>query len=436
MAGPDDKKRKRAAEGVDAPNKKASSAAINVRFPAPRDELYPVVAAAPGLNVPSAPFKPFVKANSTKKDSDSPAPSTHSLLLHSSSHARLDFTAQQQSTSDLTHYVAVYDPQSSSLQVLPAHSVTLRTNLRAEAQEVAAQNAVRTFAQQREDLGQAFGTKKAKKALASKVENAITSNADRNRVGGKLDNVESAVMDSVKEASDAMPAKQAQQEEILASKPIPKPNLNATEAENVYPIGTLVPVADMKALTVKEWQDTVAAGEDVKLTSRFVAHRIAAIATRDDVQRLKALKYLMLLIEFNLALKQGRGGKKVPPRDQLRQKLAEWPETLIESVRRKFSDNNELNKWHMDNLITHMAAISLFIDGYKTDTHDLREDLRLENKQMSQYFMELGCKVNNPTEKEQADFKIPNKAVAAQRRVAKLKIPLDFPKVRMMPRRR
>jgi hypothetical protein len=53
---------------------------------------------------------------------------------------------------------------------------------------------------------------------------------------------------------------------------------------------------------------------------------------------------------------------------------------------------------------------------------------------MSQYFMELGCKVNNPTEKEQADFKIPNKAVAAQRRVAKLKIPLDFPKVRMMPR--
>jgi len=282
--------------------------------------------------------------------------------------------------------VAVFDPQSPSLQVLPAHSVTLRTNLRAEAQEVAAQNAVRTFAQQREDLGQAFGTKKAKKALASKVENAITSNADRNRVGGKLDNVESAVMDSVKEASDAMPAKQAQQEEILASKPIPKPNLNATEAENVYPIGMLVPAADMKALTVKEWQDTVAAGEDVKLTSRFVAHRVAAIATRDDVQRLKALKYLMLLIEFNLALKQGRGGKKVPPRDQLRAKLVDWPETLIESVRRRFSDNNELNKWHMDNLITHMAAISLFIDGYKTDTHDLREDLRLENKQYVPFF--------------------------------------------------
>ncbi|KAI4797255.1 RNA polymerase I associated factor, A49-like protein [Aureobasidium sp. EXF-8845] len=435
MAAHDDKKRKRAAEGADGPNKKASSAAITVRFPASRDELHPVIAAAPGLNVPAAPFKPFVKVTNSKKEGVSPAPSTHSLLLHSTSHARLDFTAQQQSSQDIAHYVAVYDPQSSSLQVIPAHPVTLRTTLRAEAQEVAAQKAARTYAQQREDLGQAFGTKKAKKALASKVENAITTNADRNRVGGKLDNVESAVMDSVKEASDAMPAKQAQQEEILASKPIPKPNLNATEAENVYPIGMLIPATDMRNLTVKEWQD--ANGEDLKLSSRFVAHRVNPIAVRDDVQRLKALKYLMLLIEFNLALKPaGKAGKKVPQKDQLRSKLEEWPETLIESVRRRFSDNNELNKWHMDNLITHMAAISLFIDGYKTDTHDLREDLRLENKQMSQYFMELGCKVNNPTEKEQADFKIPNKAVAAQRRVAKLKLPLDFPKVRMMPRRR
>lgn len=55
---------------------------------------------------------------------------------------------------------------------------------------------------------------------------------------------------------------------------------------------------------------------------------------------------------------------------------------------------------------------------------------------MSQYFAELGCRVAAPTEREQADFKIPNKAVAAQRRVAKLKLPLDFPKTRNPPKRR
>lgn len=55
---------------------------------------------------------------------------------------------------------------------------------------------------------------------------------------------------------------------------------------------------------------------------------------------------------------------------------------------------------------------------------------------MSQYFMELGCRVANPTEREQTEFKMPNKAVAAQRRIAKLKLPLDFPKTRLPPRRR
>lgn len=222
---------------------------------------------------------------------------------------------------------------------MPAHPVTLRTALRAEAQEVRAQNAVRSFAQQREDLGQEFGTKKAKKAIASKTENAITSGADRSRQGGKLDLVESAVMDSVKEASDALPAREAMQDEILASKPIPKPNLRATEVENVYPIGSLVPAGDMRNLAVKEWQDAAAAGEDIKLTSRYVAHRLQPIAMRDDVQRLKALKYLLLLLDFNTALKPNRGGKKVPPKDQLRDKLTAWPESLIESVRRRFSDN-------------------------------------------------------------------------------------------------
>jgi hypothetical protein len=43
LAAHDDKKRKRAAEGADAPNKKASSAAISVRFPTSRDELHPVI---------------------------------------------------------------------------------------------------------------------------------------------------------------------------------------------------------------------------------------------------------------------------------------------------------------------------------------------------------------------------------------------------------
>jgi len=41
-------------------------------------------------------------------------------------------------------------------------------------------------------------------------------------------------------------------------------------------------------------------------------------------------------------------------------------------------DASELSKWHVDNLMTHLAALSLIVDEYQTDTYDLREDLGLK----------------------------------------------------------
>jgi hypothetical protein len=35
----------------------------------------------------------------------------------------------------------------------------------------------------------------------------------------------------------------------------------------------------------------------------------------------------------------------------------------------------------VDNLITHMAALVLIIDGFETDTHDIREDLGLKRNE-------------------------------------------------------
>lgn len=95
----------------------------------------------------------------------------------------------------------------------------------------------------------------------------------------------------------------------------------------------------------------------------------------------------------------------------------------------------EMTKWHVDNLITHIAALSLIVDNFETDTHDLREDLRLDAKQMGQYFHEIGCRVGAPTEAERLKLKI-TKAEAASHRVARLRLPLEFPKVRNLPAKR
>lgn len=224
-----------------------------------------------------------------------------------------------------------------------------------------------------------FGTKKAKKAIASKTENAITTGA---RDGQKPDAVEAAVLDSVKEASNAMPERQELQDSVLAAKPIPKPNLGAEKVEDVYPVNVLVPAAEMRNLAVKDWQDAVAAKQNVKLSSRFVANRLGTVAHRNNVQTLKALRYLLLLLDFNAALRPaGKNSKKLPMKEQMRAKMGDWPQGLVDGVRKRFSQGGELSKWHVDNLMTHIAALSLFVDNWRTDTNDLREDLRLENKQ-------------------------------------------------------
>jgi len=355
-----EKKRKRPAEHVKsagASNKRHASvpttsaaSPVNVSFENTKDRLHPAIgksnwdiltrtvmlmpgriASSPGLNAPQIPFKAYGKPNDAGHSSSVPSPVSHSLLLHSSAHPKLDYIAGTDSNKHLDHYIGVYDPASSTLKLVPAHAVTLRSTLRSAAADVGVQKAARTFARQREDLGMEFGTKKAKKALASRTVNAITGPTEQG--------VEAAVLDSVKEASNALPVRDEQQGSILAAKPIPKANLDASTVEDVYPLSRLVPPVDVRTLAVKDWQDAVKQGLEVKLGSRFVANRLQAVVAREDVQTLKALKYLLLLLDFYGALGSGRGaGKKVPMKDKLREKLAAWPENMVENVRRRFAE--------------------------------------------------------------------------------------------------
>ena len=65
-----------------------------------------------------------------------------------------------------------------------------------------------------------------------------------------------------------------------------------------------------------------------------------------------------------------------------------------------------------------------------TDPSDLGDDLRLDNNTISHYFRELGCRVDKPRESEFAKWNVKGgKAEAAARRVARLRVPVEFPRV-------
>ena len=120
--------------------------------------------------------------------------------------------------------------------------------------------------------------------------------------------------------------------------------------------------------------------------------------------RLKILRYLAMLLQYHDAIGvSGRNGAKIPKREILISRLKDYPEALVDSVRRRFStEGTNVSKWTSDNLLTHICALALHIDGFNVDISTLKDDLKMEQRQLITYFQELGCKIAAMTEGERA----------------------------------
>lgn len=268
-----------------------------------------------------------------------------------------------------------------------------------------------------------FGTKKAKKALAAVTENAISSiRPQKGDAPQALNASEKALMASLKDVTMSVPTQQDLQNAVDANKPVPKGNYEADEIQDVYRPEELIGRDILELIQVNDWAQAVKKNEDVKLRSRFVANRLGRIGTGDNaVTRLRLLRYTYFLQLLLLTARKGkdRGSREILKRDKLQEELAPAPPPVVESIRRKFSDGGIMRKQHVDLLTTHLCVFACLLDNFETNTYDLKEDLKLEQREMNQYYYEIGARVN----KKKADE-------GRTDSIAVLKLPLVFPKLR------
>ena len=63
-------------------------------------------------------------------------PGRRDLILHSTSHRTLDYTAREDDVSSgarlLKHYIAIYDPKTGKMEVVEANKMTIRGTVRAK----------------------------------------------------------------------------------------------------------------------------------------------------------------------------------------------------------------------------------------------------------------------------------------------------------------
>jgi DNA-directed RNA polymerase I subunit RPA49 len=282
----------------------------------------------------------------------------------------------------------------------------------------------------RNDLGEAFGTKKARKAIAAITENAIAPEKAIMDVGGnprKLDSTAKAMLESIHESTKGMATREELQAAVDQAKPVPPGNFNATEIQDVYKPEQMIGRDTLELVAIKDWQDSARTQESMQLPYQFISQNMYAIAEGPQpVQRLRVLRYLSYLITFVKSAKEkGRGVLKVPQKQKLEEAM-QAPSPVIENIRRKFSLNGEIRKFHKDLLMTYCCALAAILMNYEFETSALRHDLGLDERQFAQYWKEIGGKVANPV----------GKIKGTRMQVAKLALPLEFPQVRMPLRRR
>ena len=263
------------------------------------------------------------------------------LLLHSSQHPRLDYSAQEEhdgsSESQLKDYIGVFDPATNKLQLMPVRRVTVRSALRSEAEELRQEQAQLETAK-RYALAAEFGSKKSKKALEARTLNAIKSTNGDEASEARSNAVAETVLQNIATSTSTMPTKVELAAVIDSSKPRPTPNLAAEYPADVYTVETVVGNELMTMLEVKSWIEASEAGIGVEVGSLYVAKRIVKLAKNKQIQKLRALHFILLCVNFNAAL-QGGGNqpKKVPVRAKLEALMGKNADPgCIMAIRRKF----------------------------------------------------------------------------------------------------
>lgn len=284
--------------------------------------------------------------------------------------------------------------------------------------------------ERRTDLGQTFGTKKAKKVIRETVLNAIAPQRKPGDSPTKMDDAARAVLKSVGQITTNMATKEELQAAVDEAKPVPKANMDALDIHDVYDPKVIIGADVLNLVPIREWQEKVRHEEGIQTASRFVAARVNAIASNDDaVTRLRVLRYFNFVLMFYLSSKPGRqrGTRQILPRDKLRDVLSPAPEAVVESIRRKFSDAGVMRKFHIDLLMAYCCVFACIVDNFEVDTQNLRDDLRVDQKTLNQYFYEIGGRVKPVSSKAQGSPAV---------HMGRLVLPLVFPKQRQIAPRR
>ncbi|OCT50698.1 DNA-directed RNA polymerase I subunit A49 [Cladophialophora carrionii] len=452
------------AEG-ERPSKKAQTGTVKVTHLSAPDIAQPVVVTSPGVALPSdLTFTGYSKKETSGRSS---------LLLQSSKHPTIDYVATESGTTNATekhlkHYVAIFDAASNKLKVMEAKKMTVRSTVRVPDRESEDEEEaeVKATPSSRAALTQAFGTKKSKRAVASMAENRLLAR------DGETDNpVSAAILNSInqEDEDDSEAGLAGGPATARANKPLPPVDLNTTDISKVYDLSQLVHPGPWKTtlsqMQIAFWRDCIQKNKPIPTSMRFVATRISYLGPKhlkdpdntEILQKLQLLRYIQLLAEIHKYVSHQSSRRPMLP-------VEKWPQgttsdTALSTAFKArlvshFFPSRTPTVFAKTLLTSTILALTLHIPPPKftpgdtpsmlfTEPSEITLDLGVPAAEINKLYRELGCKLESMTDAELNKYgwdKIarPPKKVddetgqivkLAKPKFAKLRFPIDFPKV-------
>lgn len=360
---------------------------------------------------------------------------TNEYLIHGESD-HLEYNGDSKETQDLNEYVvAMYDPNTKSVELFK--TPYFQTKVTSKQYKIYKGPSVRSTGvkniTQRNALGEAFGTKKAKQAI---------TNLEKNRIDAdKLQDMEMDIIDSVQDTltnnAQSSTTKGQTNNDVtdFSNSPIPKPNVDATNVEDIYPIKTIIPAKDWSYIRVQSIFTDSDPIKQFPSSPEFIKQQLSSIIEHQNLEKLQILYYASLLF----AIYSNRRG--VSSKDQLMNKLDPKPsEALIDTIlgnftiarTSKFGKSKDrsftIDPHNEDKLLCYLIILILHLSNFSVALNPLARDLKLKPTKLVALFRAVGCIIKSATVGEAEALGIPKSSVGTYK-IAHLKVPFKMPEL-------
>ncbi|KAK7206060.1 DNA-directed RNA polymerase I subunit A49 [Myxozyma melibiosi] len=373
----------------------------------------------PGVNVPEQTTFEAYQHKDTK------------YLIHGETE-RMEFDGTNSPEEDL-YYVGIYDPATESVELVHAPVVTAARTIKAQKKktivdkkQVDVQNRI-----QRNALGEAFGTKKAKRAIDDLARNQIDAD--------KLESFTESIVDNIKASTSTLPSADELAKQESEDRPIPPCKEDASAVEEIYPlIGGLLQADEFKAIRMpvsllrEKSAEKRVENFPVK-SSNYINTRVGRIQNEAQVEKLKLLYYAALLIGFY-------ENRRTNNKRMLLAKLNHPPEILVDGLIRRFGESKAgrvgkdlehaftVTPKNEDKLLCYLFATCLRIDEYTVEVPLLASELSIRPLKVQELFKALGCKIKPCTAGQKEALGL-SSAEAANYKMASLALPFKLPEI-------